>query len=75
MGIPMSMVVSDSFVTKAMYDAARAGLAGCMSCVEKIAMAQQLGFEAPDAQAVINEWQPRLEAVIQQYNEQQSRRV
>lgn len=66
----MALSANDDIVTKPMYDAARAGAAGCMSLIERLQAYQAMGFPLPDIQQVIDEWHPRFNAVIEQYGQQ-----
>lgn len=64
---------SEIIVTKPMYNFAVSALGKCNRCTEKLSVFNQLGFPQPDIESQVNEWRPRLEGIIAQYNEQLER--
>ena len=70
-----SAPITDDIVDKPMYDAARAGLAKCMWCQERLAVFDQLGLSRPEVKSLVEEWQPRFEATVEYYNQQRANRV
>jgi hypothetical protein len=66
----MPLQANEEIVTKPMHTAAQQGLAGCMSLIERLAAYEAMGFPLPDIRQVVDEWQPRFNAVIEQYAQQ-----
>ena len=64
----MAAMTSEELVTKTMYDAARAGLEGCLRFRERAAVVQGIDWPVPDHVNYIDEWQPKLSALIEYYN-------
>jgi len=66
----MPGIPTEFAVTKSMYESARRAYGQCAKCREKLNVFKQLGYDYPDIETQLNEWQPRMEAVMSAYTEQ-----
>lgn len=66
----MATTMPSEIVTKPMYDAAKKGLTGCLACREQLSVYEHLGWPVPDVKGLVDEWQPKLEALVEYYGQQ-----
>lgn len=67
-----SKASGDDYVTKTMYTHANTGLAGALRAREGLSVYQGLGYRVPDVAGIIDDVQPRLEAVIEYFGQLQA---
>lgn len=69
----MAADVSDKIISKTAYDAAKRGAAQVMATRDLVGICHHLGYMVPDVVQQLDDCQPRFEAVIERYGQENGR--